>query len=436
MKNILLAAVAMIALHTTAQTKQVICGYNYFKDTTWLPHTTCITKDSSIPYTCYSGKWWSRKKSTCYKDSSWQVCTKDSVIGSIKNDSTPKWCDAPTTVKPRLSGVAMRDFTWRILNPVDYVFTALIENYVINVKANEIWIGNGQYNWQPIEDAIAFAKDCKSRGIDVRFKLRIPCGVFAPAWTKQAFGSFKLPGDDYANVGWSQGADSMSVMWYKDAYLDAWAAFMAAIADRYDNNDFIAEITITGTSPATGEPLNLAIGNTGMGLQRKNAYVAAGFTDANRLAAIYRTIDAMKVFKRTNIGIALNPFEHFDRTATENQTSKSIGEYICKTFGSRSVLGNNGLRPAAVDTDWQPGGKIYDLCLFYFSMHQQYGSGIYFQTASTKQMGDYSQWIPTLDNGIKWSTQLVELPETERSIKDHLTTDQITTYKVTYKQNY
>ena len=63
----------------------------------------------------------------------------------------------------------MRDFTWRILNPVDYVFTALIENYVINVKANEIWIGNGQYNWQPIEDAIAFAKDCKSRGIDVRF---------------------------------------------------------------------------------------------------------------------------------------------------------------------------------------------------------------------------------------------------------------------------
>ena len=173
-----------------------------------------------------------------------------------------------------------------------------------------------------------------------------------------------------------------------------------------------------------------------MGLQRKNAYVAAGFTDANRLAAIYRTIDAMKVFKRTNIGIALNPFEHFDRTATENQTSKSIGEYICKTFGSRSVLGNNGLRPAAVDTDWQPGGKIYDLCLFYFSMHQQYGSGIYFQTASTKQMGDYSQWIPTLDNGIKWSTQLVELPETERSIKDHLTTDQITTYKVTYKQNY
>ena len=69
-------------------------------------------------------------------------------------------------------------------------------------------------------------------------------------------------------------------------------------------------------------------------------------------------------------------------------------------------------------------------------MHQQYGSGIYFQTASTKQMGDYSQWIPTLDNGIKWSTQLVELPETERSIKDHPTTDQITTYKVTYKQNY
>ena len=90
----------------------------------------------------------------------------------------------------------------------------------------------------------------------------------------------------------------MSVMWYKDAYLDAWAAFMAAIADRYDNNDFIAEITITGTSPATGEPLNLAIGNTGMGpaTQERLCWVA-GFTDANRLAAIYRTIDAMKYLR-------------------------------------------------------------------------------------------------------------------------------------------
>ena len=68
---------------------------------------------------------------------------------------------------------------------------------------------------------------------------------------------------------------------------------MAAIADRYDNNDFIADNHYRNIT-RHGRTSN-AMGNAGMGLQRKNAYVAAGFTDANRFAAIYRTIDAVGV---------------------------------------------------------------------------------------------------------------------------------------------
>ena len=94
------------------------------------------------------------------------------------------------------------------------------------------------------------------------------------------------------------------------------------------------------------------------------------------------------------------------------------------------MLGNNGLRlRLPVDTDWQPGGKIYDLCLFYFGMHQQYGSGILLKQPAL------SRWVIIASGFQPWTMALsgaptLELPETERSIKDHLTTDQITTLRL------
>ena len=76
-----------------------------------------------------------------------------------------------------------------------------------------------------------------------------------------------------------------------------------------------------------------------------------------------------------------------------------------------AVLGNNGLRtgdaPGMHGKDWSPGGKMYELEMFYLQMHKKYGSGIYNQTASTKQMGGYEFWTASLDNGAALSSSLL-----------------------------
>lgn len=368
------------------------------------------------------------------------VCALLTVLVSGSTNAAYHFDAGDGTAKPKLAGVGLRRFNWLNTSNPDWDFIRVVDNYVINVRLQDVSKGPGDNDWTAIDTVLTFADRAKKKGIDLHFKLRFATGIFAPQWMKDKYGKFLLPGKMFEDAGWTEGADPNCVKWWDEGYLDAWAQFMSEVAARYDNNPYISEIVISGTAAGTAEPLSLAISNGGEGAERRDAYMQAGCTDEKMQQAIFRSIDAMKVFRQTNIGLALNTYIHLNRsTAPDNEVAKKIGEYVCKTFGSRAVLGNNGLRtgdaPGMHGKDWSPGGKMYELEMFYQEMHKKYGSGIYNQTASTKQMGGYEFWTASLDNGAALSSSFVELPETEKSIKSRLTMVQLQHYKEAYKKN-
>jgi hypothetical protein len=444
-----------------SDTVQVKCGYDtvitktYNQRTSCSPFTTKTQPHDSTYRKCGLFGWFCSTKHTTAPphDTTYTLCQTytDTIITKTIKD---KYCDSiiyhdilPTTTL--CMGTAIRDLDWVATNPklTDWSFVGAVQNFVLKVSPDQVCPKEGVYDWSKFDSANAFADRAKAQGIPVHFKIRFQNGVFAPMWAKSKYGKFYLHGAQYVDAGWSTGADSFSVKTWDAGYVSWWKVFMKAVADHTRGNPYFSEIVISGTAAATAEPFNLAISNSGEGAQRRDDYLNAGCTDEVRIASLYASFDAMDVFD-ISFSIALNPYEHIlPITYMDTAVSMQMGEYLAKKYGNRMALGNNGLRPAEVDVDWQPGGKMYALCKFYQRMKAQYGSKIYFQTASDKQIGLQPtdpaakyllMWQKTWDSGAAWGAQFLEVPDTEKTLKTVMgdqTNTIINKYSLLYKGN-
>jgi len=218
-----------------------------------------------------------------------------------------------------------------------------------------------------------------------------------------------------------------------------WERLMTKLADHYDEDPYLSEITVTGSATGTGEPMIWGIGNNDDYAVRRDQMIAAGANPTNTLSAIYSCIDIMQVFKRTNIGIPLTEFQHCVKPFfQELDTAFEIGEYMANLFKGRCVLGNNGLRVSdstGGDKWTAPDGVMWQLQMHYIHMKFKHGSGIYNQTASVKNMGGESNIIPTLNAGLGYMDGMVELPGGETDIKGYLNVAQLALYEHLYKKN-
>jgi len=447
--------------NSVADTIQVQCGTQQYSDTSYTQRTTCeivtgkITHDSSYQ-SCSRFLWWTTCKTKTTKsthDTTYQTC-KLYIDTVITTTQIPKYCDSiiyheVVKTSTLCMGTSIRDLDWVATTPklTDWSFIGVVQNFILKVSPDQVCPKEGVYDWSKFDSATSFADRAKAQGINVHYKIRFQNGIFAPMWAKEKFGKFYLHGANYADAGWSTGADSFSVKTWDAGYVAWWKVFMKAVADHTRGNPYFSEIVISGTAAATAEPFNLAISNAGEGAQRRDDYLNAGCTDELREASLYASFDAMEVFD-ISLSIALNPYEHIlPKTYQDTLVSMQMGEYLSKKYGSRIALGNNGLRPAETDPDWQPEGKMYAMCNFYKKMKAQYGSRIYFQTASDKQIGllptdtpakYLALWQETWDSGAALGAQFLELPDTEKTLKTVMGTNTIATiqkYTLLYKGN-
>lgn len=388
---------------------------------------TCIkvVSDTTVqrvitPVKKCSGWWLFKKCVTVYDTAYATTITKDTIIVT---------CESP--VKPSASGIAIRQYNWvdNVNNPdKNFYNDSIINVVVIRPYLKDISKGEGVYDFTAIDTCMKL-----NAATGVKYKIRIVNGF--PQWMKEKFGSYVVPTGGYTDKGWNDG-DSISVKWWQDDYLTAYAKIMQAVADRYDNDERVLDIVASATTFATGEPFDIAIGNTGDHLLRKQAIIAAGCTDQIRIAAIKKSFDLMACFKRTNISCAFNSYHPVAVKGIEqNDTTYMLIDYFCSLFGNRAVVGNNGLRPAYTDKDWNTGGKQYRLCEYFKVAQLKYGCNIYFQTASVEQMGGEQNIEATFDNGVYWGATFIEAPGTEKKLKGQITVDLLRNYNGLLKRN-
>jgi len=347
----------------------------------------------------------------------------------------------PSNAKPPLQGLCLRQHEWmqNMDNP-DLNFYRHVNSIVIRVYMKHIWVAENRFEFGIFRDMFAWGRKMQAQhGIIPHFKIRIVPGAFAPDWLMTAVGKFPLEKGGYETTPGFEHASDYCPMFWTSMYLDYWEQLMQAISAEFDDEPLLSEVTVTATAPGTGEPMIFGIGNSGDSQTRLRQYITAGATSENILAAIYRSIDIMDCFARTNIGIPLTEYQHMvDPTFHENETSYEIGNYMAEKYRSRCVLGNNGLRVPESENGqhWIPvTGRMWQLQMHYIYMKLKYGSRIYNQTASENQMGGYENLIPTLNAGLGYLDGLVELPGSEGNIKQTLSPATLALYNHLYRKN-
>jgi len=348
-------------------------------------------------------------------------------------------CSGDVTAKPPLAGLCIRQDEWFNSENPNIEFLTNVDNVVIRQYMKDVWPDENRFNFSVLNEWREWREAMKLRGLDIHFKLRLISGVFAPNWMMNQCGKFPLEKSGFETTPGFEDASDYCVKFWTDEYMTLWERLMQELSTQFDDAEFLSEVIMTASGPGTGEPMIFGIGNEGDDLVRLNQYITAGLTSENLEACLYRSIDSMAAFQRTNIGMALTQFEHITIPFfKEIETSKEIGDYMANKYGSRCILGNNGLRTdhGPNGPAWTaPHGDMWKLQMFYIKMAIKYGSRIYNQTASVNNMGGWENMVEVLDRGLTFQDCLLELPNQEADIKKHLTPQQLSYYSREYKAN-
>jgi hypothetical protein len=252
--------------------------------------------------------------------------------------------------RPGIFGGAVMNVGWSQLEPAPNSFsTAAIDEFLGQVRAYNRRFPNAQ----------------------LKVRLRIFGGASAPGWVKQLDGS-------PINVYHRDRGITVGHFW-TDAYMRAWAGLQQALANKYDSEPLIAEVTNSACSTGTDEPFILPRDATSLA----NLH-AAGFNDAGYERCLSNSYAAYAPWRSTRIEFPFNPFHPTDAQARQDDVGVTIRimQAWRAELGARAVIGNHALeRP--LEQRLEP---IYDEL-------QKLGPVIELQTASWKKGGDPSSAI-------------------------------------------
>jgi hypothetical protein len=295
--------------------------------------------------------------------------------------------------KPYLAGVVDRN----TLTHADY--EAVVNDGMVYADWSELQpvAGGPIAEHNPIDQAIADARAFAARhpGLERRLKLRVFCGIHAPAWAKA------LGGGSVAIADPTDGVSGTCGRWWTDAYRQAYGELQAKLAAKYDDAPEIASVVVSGASTVYAETMIRQIGSA----PTRANLLAAGYTTAADQAAIRDQIDAAAVWKRTNIEMSFNPYQTVTpdgRGSTDLAFTLATMDYGRARYGKRFVLANNSLNDTA---DGSVGrGSTYTAM---YDHMRTLGAPISIQTSTAPRMHDLAG---VLELAIGMGANVVELP--------------------------
>ena len=205
------------------------------------------------------------------------------------------------------------------------------------------------------------------------FSVRPMLGRYAPAWLTASVGTFTYTEPQ-------SGAFAPMLRWWTPTAIAATAELYRLLAERYDGKLSLIWNSVGMTWYA--EPLQRGLGSAGT----RAELAAAGYTVDLDLAALRAGIDGTTAFKTTRIGMAFNPFQHLDPTASRGftpdpATTGDLMDYFRAKLGASCVLGNNSLRSGFLANISTANGGVYAQIL-------NRGKPFRFQTATLDRVGD------------------------------------------------
>lgn len=312
--------------------------------------------------------------------------------------STPQ--PAPALKEP-CRGLMTRDS----LPPAEWTF---IDSVVVQVSWKDLETEDQKFEgpgWAQIEAA-------RRKGFKIR--LRILCGIHAPAFVKALGGpgiSDPEHGTDCSRGGvavWNRHDErggSIPRFWLPEV-LDQYEALMTEVARRYEDAPEVREVVDSGCMTVYAEPFYRAHGDTGT----NERLWRAGLTFEKDLAAHRRALDIHnRCFRKTRTSLAINAWDVIDESPGHYHSSfEPTYEFVDaarRLMGERLVLQNNG---TGVDATVPPKATPHANHFAYLS---QADGPKGFQTRTLARLGgDEADLFKTLDTALKMGANFVELP--------------------------
>jgi len=213
-------------------------------------------------------------------------------------------------------------------------YAGAFNGIVVNESWSQLEPSPGVEQWAPLDQSLAAvaAWNTAHPSTPLGVKLRIFAGRSAPAWVTAQSGTVTI--DVHARqvtVG----------KWWTQPFEAAWHAFQLALAQRYDPNPLVRQVSVSSCSSSTGEPFVVS----GAPISQANL-MAAGWSPQAQEQCLSGALSDYAGWKHTPITFAFNPIPtsngpdatYMDQLMTECAASASHG-------GPECIMGNNDLSP-------------------------------------------------------------------------------------------
>ncbi len=205
---------------------------------------------------------------------------------------------------------------------------------VINAAWMDLEPRRGVYDFSVIDAALEeiAAYNVRHPAHPLSAKLRIFGGPVAPAYVKEL-------GGGPITVRPSRGPSIEIGLFWTEEYGDRFAALLAQLALRYDEDRLLREVCVSTAASLTAEPFIAPLNRASNQVLR-----AKGFTDALYKRAIRRALDDYRVWKSTAIDFPFNVFSSTDNgwSSDVEFTAELMREFRAQ-YGGRAVISNHGL---------------------------------------------------------------------------------------------
>jgi hypothetical protein len=275
---------------------------------------------------------------------------------------------AAVRAKPGLLGGIVIVPSWQQLQPVQ---GGPLQTRVIDTMLNQIRIYNSHHPDHPLAA-----------------KLRVWGGFVAPLWAKKLNNTKPIP--VVQNDGQPNEQHRTLGHFWTPAYRQAWAQLQQMLAQQYDSEPLIREVSITSCMSLTAEPFVVNTQPKVIRRLRRN-----GFTDQAFKDCLTGALDDYAVWKRTRLVLSVNPLHLYHVPGPgDPEFTKGIMLACRNRFGAQCVFDNHDLNV--------PLAK--PLCTIYAYM-ASLGPEIEFQTANIEP----ANFPGTMMFGVKSGASSIEL---------------------------
>jgi hypothetical protein len=295
------------------------------------------------------------------------------------------------------------------LDEIESLPPGIFDGVTVNIKWVQLQPTPDRLDTIAIDAALADVRSYNQRHpqTPLAVKLRIWQGADAPDWIKNLGGPpvAIVHKDKPITIG----------RYWSPEYRQAWRTFQTKLAEKYDADPLIREVTNTSCSSVTDEPFVMNVSDKDKKEKEVEALqdlIKAGFTDAAYRDCLMQSAHDYTGWRTTSIDFPVGGYRRIEngKPVRDRQVDSPIMGAFRQVLGARAILSNHALANQEENQGPRGMGSTADLI-------KQFGPPIEFQTANPKAewlQGGQLDWESTIRYGISLGASAIEVWDESR----------------------